>query len=41
MTNLAMLAGWSLRLSLLDILWGGFLCAVTTTLAAYLDRWLG
>ena len=41
MTNLAMLAGWSLKLSLLDILWGGVLCAVTTTMAAYLDRWLG
>ena len=40
MTNLAMLAGWSLKLSLIDILWGGVLCAVTTSLAAYLDRWL-
>ena len=40
MTNLAMLAGWPLKLSLIDILWGGVLCAVTTSLAAYLDRWL-
>jgi uncharacterized membrane protein len=40
MTNLAMLAGWSLKLSLLDMLWGGCLCAGATTLAAYLDRWL-
>jgi uncharacterized membrane protein len=40
MTNLSMLAGWSLKLSLLDMLWGGILCAVATTLAAYLDRWL-
>lgn len=39
-TNLAMLAGWSWKLSLLDILWGGVLCAVSTSLAAYLDRWV-
>ena len=38
--NLAMLAGWSLKLSLIDMLWGGMICAVSTTLAAYLDRWL-
>jgi uncharacterized membrane protein len=41
LTNLAMLAGWSLKLSLLDMVWGGILCALSTTLAAYLDRWLG
>jgi uncharacterized membrane protein len=41
LTNLSMLAGWSLKLSLLDMLWGGLLCAITTSLAAYLDRWLG
>jgi uncharacterized membrane protein len=40
MTNLAMLAGWSLKLSLIDMLWGGMICAVSTSLAAYLDRWL-
>ncbi len=41
LTNLSMLAGWSLKLSLLDMAWGGVLCAISTTLAAYLDRWLG
>jgi uncharacterized membrane protein len=41
LTNLSILAGWSLNLSLLDMAWGGFLCALSTTLAAYLDRWLG
>jgi uncharacterized membrane protein len=41
LTNLSMLAGWPLKLSLLDMLWGGILCAISTTLAAYLDRWLG
>jgi uncharacterized membrane protein len=40
MTNLAMLAGWSLKLSMIDMLWGGMICAVSTSLAAYLDRWL-
>jgi len=40
MTNMAMLAGWSLRLSLFDIVWGGALCALSTTFAAYLNRWL-
>ena len=40
MTNLSMLAGWSLKLSFLDICWGGVLCAIFTSLAAYLDRWV-
>jgi uncharacterized membrane protein len=40
MTNLSMLAGWSLKLSVVDILWGGVLCAISTSFAAFLDRWL-
>lgn len=40
MTNLSMLAGWPLRLSFVDILWGGVLCGISTFLAAGLDRWL-
>ncbi len=40
MTNLSLLAGWSLKLSLCDILWGGVLCTISTIFAAYLDRWL-
>jgi len=39
MTNLAMLAGWPLRLCVVDIAWGGVLNAVSTTAAAYLLRW--
>jgi uncharacterized membrane protein len=39
MTNLSLLAGWSLKLSFVDILWGGVLCAISTSFAAFLDRW--
>ncbi len=34
LTNLATLAGWSLVLSVVDILWGTTLCVVTTTIVA-------
>jgi uncharacterized membrane protein len=40
MTNLSMLAGWPLKLSFVDILWGGVLCGISTFFAASLDRWL-
>jgi uncharacterized membrane protein len=40
MTNLSMLAGWPLKLSFVDILWGGVLCGTSTFFAACLDRWL-
>ena len=39
MTNLSMLAGWPLKLCLVDILWGGVLCGTPTFFAACLDRW--
>lgn len=40
MTNYSLLRGWPLRMSLIDIGWGGFLNAAGTLVAAYLDRWL-
>ena len=40
MTNYSLLRDWPLRISLVDICWGGFLNAVGTLMAAYLDQWL-
>ena len=40
MTNYCLIRDWPLRVSLIDICWGGFLNAVGTLAAAWLDRWL-
>ena len=40
MTNLATLAGYSLRLAAVDMLWGGVICSLSTIAATALDRWL-
>ena len=40
MTNYSLLRDWPLRVSLIDICWGGFLNAAGTLVAAHLDRWL-
>lgn len=40
MTNYSLIKDWPLKLSVIDICWGGFLNAVATLTAAYLDRWL-
>lgn len=39
MTNYSLVRNWPLRLSLIDILWGGVLNAIATCAAALLDRW--
>jgi uncharacterized membrane protein len=39
MTNYSLVSSWSLRMSLVDILWGGSINAVASCLAALLDRW--
>jgi len=39
MTNYSLVSKWSLRLSIVDILWGGILNAVMTYVAACFDRW--
>jgi uncharacterized membrane protein len=38
-TNRATLAGYSLRLTLIDMLWGGVICGVSSLVASALDRW--
>lgn len=40
MTNYALVDKWPLRMSIVDIFWGVFLCSTVSTAAAYLDRWL-
>jgi uncharacterized membrane protein len=39
MTNYALVSKWSLRMSIVDILWGGTINAVVTYAAAVFDRW--
>jgi uncharacterized membrane protein len=36
-TNYALLAGWTLRMVVVDVVWGAFLCAVSTVLAVWLN----
>ena len=38
-TNRATLAGYSMRLTLVDMLWGGVICGVSSIVASSLDRW--
>lgn len=40
MTNYSLVRDWPLKLSLVDICWGGVLCGLSTLAAALLDRWL-
>jgi uncharacterized membrane protein len=40
MTNYALVDKWPLRMSIVDICWGIFICGTVSTVAAYLDRWL-
>lgn len=39
MTNQSLLRNWPLKVTLIDILWGGTLCAISSFIAALLDRW--
>jgi uncharacterized membrane protein len=39
MTNYSLVSKWSLRMSIVDILWGGAINAVITYIAAALNRW--
>lgn len=39
MTNYSLVSKWSLRMSIVDILWGGVINAVVTCAAAFFDRW--
>jgi uncharacterized membrane protein len=40
LTNYATLNEWSLRLVVVDMVWGGTICALSTIAASTLDRWL-
>ena len=39
MTNYSLVSKWSLRMSIVDILWGGAINSLVTYAAAVLDRW--
>uniref|UniRef100_A0A7V4G7M0 DUF2177 family protein n=1 Tax=Desulfobacca acetoxidans TaxID=60893 RepID=A0A7V4G7M0_9BACT len=40
LTNYSLIDRWPWRLTLVDLAWGGFICAVTSYVAVILDRWL-
>lgn len=40
MTNYSLLKQWPLKVAVVDILWGGTLCAISGCIAAYLNKWL-
>jgi uncharacterized membrane protein len=40
LTNYSLIDRWPWRMTLVDIAWGGFICAVTSYIAVLLDRWL-
>ena len=40
MTNYALVDKWPLRMSIVDICWGIFICGSVSAAAAFLDRWI-
>ncbi len=40
LTNLATLPGWPVKVVVVDILWGTFLCASVATASFFIGRWL-
>lgn len=40
LTSYSLIANWPWRMTLVDIAWGGCICAVTSAIAVRLDRWL-
>ncbi len=40
MTNYALVDRWPLRMSIVDICWGIFICGTVSVAAAFLDRWI-
>lgn len=40
MTNYALVDKWPLRMSLVDICWGIFICGTVSAIAVRLDRWI-
>lgn len=39
MTNYSLINKWPLRMSMVDIMWGGIICSITTVIMSFLDRW--
>jgi uncharacterized membrane protein len=37
-TNLAIVSGWTLKISVIDLFWGIFVCAISSFLAVFLTR---
>jgi len=40
LVNLATLADWPLKMTVVDMLWGGFVCGVVSAVVSYLFRFL-
>jgi len=40
LTNYSLIDRWPWRMTLVDMAWGGFICAVTSYVAVILDQWL-
>jgi uncharacterized membrane protein len=40
LTNYSLIDRWPWRMTLVDMAWGGFICAVTSYVGVILDRWL-
>lgn len=40
MTNYSLVNNWSLKLSVVDIAWGGFINSVASLIGKYIDNWL-
>jgi uncharacterized membrane protein len=37
-TNLSVMANWPIKITIIDTLWGGFLCAITSYVAVFFTR---
>jgi uncharacterized membrane protein len=40
LTNYSLIDRWPWRMTLVDISWGGFICAITSYIAVVFDHWL-
>ncbi len=40
LTNLATLKGWPLKMTLIDILWGAFICSATSLITTYFASYM-
>jgi uncharacterized membrane protein len=40
LTNYSLIDRWPWRMTWVDIMWGGFICSITSYIAVLIDRWL-